>query len=126
AFLSQQLQLGDRFQVLGPACGSLDPDQPIDIQEESTVAEYHCLDGVRLKRTVVAAAQHLAEQVDIANGGGETEVEPTPERALGPLERQPIRHSSQIWIERFECTHHTADVFVAACIDQVDVLCHAR
>jgi len=104
-FVHERHQLGDRFEVLGPAGGALDVNEVRQIQDAARAPEQRHLDRVRHQLFARAAAGDFSQQIDPAHGGREREVQTVPDGVGVETEWQTRWRTTKIRIERPESRH---------------------
>ena len=72
------LELGDRFEILGPARGALHLDELVEFEAAAAHAEHLELAAVWQQGLVASAARDLTEHVQLAPGRSKGEVQPAP------------------------------------------------
>ena len=96
SFFEQRFELRKRIEVLRAPCSTFCTDEARQIQTPAPTAEDLHHHRMRNQRVVVSASDDFPQQVDVADGGREREVEPALDRRRVPVEWQPGRSAPQV------------------------------
>jgi hypothetical protein len=88
AFFGDRFELGERLEILGAAGRTLDEDQLLEREAAVLDAKSRQRDRLADQTLVCSATGDLADQIDIATGRGEREVEAVRQGLGIPGERQ--------------------------------------
>ncbi len=79
-------------------------------------------DGAGQKVPIGAAARYLAQQIDIAQRGGQGEIQTRRQCLATPAKRQSGRNPTQVWLMIRQSCHQLVQVGRRALIDDVEIL----
>ncbi len=99
-FLENGLELRDGFQILRPAGGAFDPDEPFETEAAALDAKDLDRHAVGQEIFVRAAARDLAEEIEVADVRCQREVEPALDGRGIPAEGEPGRGAAQVGVMR--------------------------
>lgn len=121
SLLEERLELRKRFAILGPSRGPLQGDE--NREGHYPAAPLLQIDRLRVRdeRLESAATRHLAEQVQVAERGGQREVQSAMNRRLVQHERKSRRCASQVRLVVRQGAHEPGHVLRAAGVDDVEV-----
>lgn len=125
-FFLQCFQLGDHFEIFGPACGALHANQPWQVEQAHFAAEDGDRERVRQQVLVSSATCNFAEQIDRARTRREREVQAGAQRLDRPVERQSWRRAAQVRLERRERRDDARQILGVARITDVEVIGESR
>ena len=126
ALSEQRLELGDGFEVFGPARGPLDLDESQQVEAKKLDAERRDVMAVGQEILVGPAAGDLAEEIKGAQRSRKGEVEAPPQGFGIPEERKPRRRAALIGSIRLERACEALQVGRGTPIDQVEILGQPR